>query len=155
MWQREQNRQLSYVQGRWQLSRAVSVDSTTVVGHVDAAGLQRDGVNRHPAEPADHSFGRSLGRWSIGSHLGIETGRWVMPLVLTVGWASDWPQMVPVLDKIWGPLTTSRRLQTPSERLLRNEAQSFPANRAWLNGRRIRAGICQPQDQLLNLRRRG
>ncbi|AJK70145.1 IS5 family transposase [Corynebacterium marinum] len=155
VWQDVHTRLLAQAQHTGKLSWEVSVDSTTSLGHVHAAGARNDSATRHSGEPAHHGFGRSRGGWSTKIHVGVNADCGVMSLVITPGQAGDGPQMVPVLEKIRVPSARRGRPRRRPDRVLADKAYSSRANRKYLRSRGIKATISQPRDQVAHRRRRG
>jgi transposase len=141
----------------------VSVDSTVTRAHQHSAGACKRGdlqveppdTDAGGSEPADHALGRSRGGWTSKLHLACEQGRRPLSLLVTAGQRGDSPQFTPVIEAIRVPRLGGGPARTRPDRVLADKAYSSKANRAYLRGRRIKATIDQPRDQVAHRKAKG
>ncbi|MFJ1753383.1 IS5 family transposase [Kitasatospora sp. NPDC088134] len=150
-WQRIFTALLTRADAEGDLGWAVSVDSTIVRAHQNAAGARKRG----PAgEPGHHAIGRSRGGLTTKIRLAAD-GRCLPPCFhLTPGQAGD----APVFEHVMAALRVPRAIGRPRTRpvvVLADRAYSSRAIREHLQRRGIRAVVPQPADQIANRERKG
>ncbi|WP_435053495.1 IS5 family transposase [Kitasatospora phosalacinea] len=138
----------------------ISVDSTIVRAHQQAAGARKRGTCRssRPAASSpspDHGLGRSRGGLTSKIHLAVEQAQKLMSLVITAGQRGDSPQFQVVLDRIRVPRLGPGRPRTRPDRVRADKAYGSRANRVYLRRRRVGCTIPEKRDQIANRRKRG
>ncbi|MFD3480510.1 IS5 family transposase [Streptomyces sp. NPDC058695] len=128
----------------------VSVDSTIVRAHQNAAGARKKGAG----EPGHHAIGRSRGGLTTKIHLAADSRCRPLCFVLTPGQAGDAPRFEQVMAAIRVPRSVGRPRTRPAM-VLADKAYSSRAIREQLRRRGVRAVIPQPADQVANRERRG
>lgn len=107
------------------------------------------------AEPPDHALGRSRGGLSTKIHQLVDSKGRPLVIALTAGQAGD----SPVLKLLLADLAVARlgggRARTRPKALLGDKAYSSRGNRELLRGKRVKAVIPEPNDQIAHRRRRG
>ncbi|MFF9691096.1 IS5 family transposase [Streptomyces sp. NPDC014623] len=131
----------------------VSIDSTTVRAHQDAAGMHLSPDVLTALEKAA-SLGRSRGGQTSKIHLAGDRRCRPLVLLLTAGQAADSSQFIPVLNQMRVRLPVGRPRTRP-DAVAGDKAYSSRANRAHLRKCRIRAVIPEKKDQLANRKKKG
>ncbi|MFD4862756.1 IS5 family transposase [Streptomyces atratus] len=151
-WERVFTALLAQADAEGDLDWVVSVDSTIVRAHQNAAGARKKG---NPAgEPDHHAIGRSRGGLSTKIHLAADGRCRPLCFVLTPGQAGDAPAFEHVMAALRVPRATGRPRTRPLV-VLADRAYSSKAIREHLRRRNIRTVIRQPADQTANRKRKG
>jgi transposase len=108
-----------------------------------------------PAEPLDHGLGRSRGGLSTKIHQLVDGRGRPLVIALTAGQAGDSPMLRWLLADLAVARLGRGRPRTRPEAVLGDKAYSSRANRDLLRGKRVRAVIPQPDDQVAHRKRRG
>ncbi|WP_443049971.1 IS5 family transposase [Streptomyces sp. F8] len=151
-WERVFTALLAQVDAEGDLEWVVSVDSTIVRAHQNAAGAPKKGARAD--EPDHHAIGRSRGGLTTKIHLAADSRCRPLCFVLTPGQAND----APALQKVMSALRVPRTIGRPRTRplvVLADRAYSSRAIREHLRRRSIPAVIPQPADQIANRKRKG
>jgi transposase len=111
----------------------------------------RGGKNRAHAEPPDHALGRSRGGYGTKLHLVVDGGGVPLAAGITAGQAHESKHLAATLERVRLPNGRGRPRTRP-QRLAGDKAYSYPAVRAYLRRRGIRAVIPTRQDQRANPR---
>ncbi len=151
-WERVFTALLAQADAEENLLWAVSVDSTIVRAHQNAAGARKKGAP--VGEPDDHAIGRSRGGLTTKIHLAADGNCLPMAFVLTAGQAGDAPAFARVMARLRVPRRRGRPRTRPDV-VLADKAYSSRAIRDHLSKRGIRAVIPVPADQRGHRRRRG
>ena len=107
------------------------------------------------AEPLDHALGRSRGGLSTKIHQLVDGNGRPLVIALTAGQAGDSPMLRWLLADLTVPRLGPGRPRTRPEAVLGDKAYSSRANRELLRGKRVKAVIPQPVDQITHRQRRG
>ncbi|MFJ6836170.1 IS5 family transposase [Streptomyces sp. NPDC091209] len=151
-WERVFTALLAQADAEGDLDWAVSVDSTIVRAHQNAAGAPKRGA---PAdEPDHHAIGRSRSGLTTKIRLAADSRCRPPCFVLTPGQANDAPAFQRVMSALRVPRTIGRP-RTRALVVLADRTYSSRAVREHLRRRSIRAVIPQPADQIANRKRRG
>ncbi|MGW0966582.1 IS5 family transposase [Streptomyces sp. NPDC002516] len=151
-WERVFTALLAQADAEGDLEWVISVDSTIVRAHQNAAGARKRGP---PADEPDHyAIGRSRGGLTTKIHLAADSRCRPLCFVLTPGQANDAPSFQQVMSALRVPRTIGRPRTRPLV-ILADRAYSSRAIREHLRRRSIRAVIPQPADQIANRKRKG
>jgi transposase len=151
-WERVFTALLAQADAEGDLDWVVSVDSTIVRAHQNAAGARKKGA---PAdEPDHHAIGRSRSGLTTKIHLAADSRCRPLCFVLTPGQANDAPAFQQVMSALRVPRTIGRPRTRPLV-VLADRAYSSRAIREHLRRRSIRAVSPQPADQIANRKRKG
>ncbi|MFF6938537.1 IS5 family transposase [Streptomyces sp. NPDC008312] len=150
-WERVFTELLAQADAEEDLIWAVSVDSTIVRAHQNAAGARKKGPR---LASQDHAIGRSRGGLTTKIHLAADGNCLPMAFVLTAEQAGDAPAFARVMARLRVPRRRGRPRTRPDV-VLADKAYSSRAIRDHLSKRGIRAVIPVPADQRGHRRRRG
>jgi len=107
------------------------------------------------SEPLDHALGRSRGGLSTKIHQLVDGNGRPLVIALTAGQAGDSPMLRWLLADLAVRRHGPGRPRTRPDAVLGDKAYSSRANRELLRGKRVKAVISQPADQIAHRQRRG
>lgn len=152
-WQRLPTRLQSLADAAGEIDWRVSVDSTTVRAHQDAAGAPT--LPEESGEPPDHALGRSRGGLTTKVHLAADGYCRPIALLLSAGHRHDSLFFEAVMASIHIPRTGAGRPRTRPLQVSADRAYSSRAIRAYLRRRGVKAVIPERSDQVANRKHQG